>query len=50
MKCYGEVKNAAGKGFIYENKKTSERVISAKPNARGLPGKPEDWEYVGRES
>ena len=49
MKRYGTNAGASGKGFVYENKQTGERVISGKPNAVALPGKPSDWRYVERE-
>lgn len=50
MKQHGEYKGASDRGgFVYENIKTGERVVSGKPSAQTLPGKPEDWKYVGRE-
>ena len=49
MRTYGKIENASGKGFVYENKASGERVVSAKPTARSLPGKLSDWRYVGRE-
>lgn len=49
MKKYGGEGSVAQGGFVYENVHTGERVISRRPNARALPGKAEDWKYIGRE-